>query len=339
MSADAAPTPKAHGPGRTISRWLWSFSLPVLAVAALPHWADRHWLLDLTSHLAMPCALALTASAVLFLLIGRKLSASCMLAFAAVCGLRLAPLYLPEPPSAAPAGATSLRVVVANACVQNPTPERLREWIEREQPDLFAVLEYSPLHQRALEPLRARYPHAVETVQSDPFGVALFSRLPLLEARRAALGSAFAQAVFAIVESGGIRIGIAVTHPPPPVSRTYSDARDLGLEQLVAELAQLPRSRILVGDLNTTRWSAAFERLLADTGLRDGCEGFGYQGSWHVALPALLRIPIDHVLVSDDLVVTRRELGPDVGSDHLPVVAEITARQGKAGSQQVPRTR
>ena len=324
MPADDVHMPPAASLGRTISRWLWTFSTPVLAVAALPHWADRHWLLDLTTHFAMPCALALAAATLLFLLIGRKFAALVMLVGAALCGVRLAPLYLPPAPAtAAAAGATSLRVVVANAGVGNPTPDRLREWIEQEQPDVFAVLEYSPLHQRALEPLRARYPHAIEAVQDDPFGIALFSRLPLLEQKRATLGSPVAQAALAVIEVGGVRVGVAVAHPLPPISEDYADARNRGLEQLALELARLPRSRIVLGDLNATRWSAAFGRLLADAGLRDGCEGFGFQGSWHAALPAMLRIPIDHVLVSDDLVVTRRELGPDVGSDHLPVVAEI----------------
>jgi endonuclease/exonuclease/phosphatase (EEP) superfamily protein YafD len=34
-------------------------------------------------------------------------------------------------------------------------------------------------------------------------------------------------------------------------------------------------------------------------------------------------IPIDHFLVSEDVAVTRFETGPRVGSDHLPIVADI----------------
>ncbi len=337
MPSEALSLPPAASLGRTLSRWLWTISTPVLVLSVLPHWAADHWLLDLTTHFAMPCALTLAAATLLFALLGRKFAALVMLFGAALCGHRLSPLYLPVAPTGA-SQSTTLRAIVANASVENPTPERLCEWIEREQPDVFAVLEYSPLHQRALEPLRARYPHAIEAVQADPFGIALFSRLPLQEARRTTLGSPIAQAVFAVVEVNGARIGIGAAHPVPPISKDYSAARNLGFEQLVGELARLPRSRVVLADLNATQWSAAFRRLLADSSMRDGCEGFGFQGSWPAVLPALLRIPIDHVLVSEDLVVTRRELGPDVGSDHLPVVAEFAIATASVSEGQ-PRRR
>jgi endonuclease/exonuclease/phosphatase family metal-dependent hydrolase len=35
------------------------------------------------------------------------------------------------------------------------------------------------------------------------------------------------------------------------------------------------------------------------------------------------RIPIDHVVVSPEVRVTDRRVGPDVGSDHLPVEATL----------------
>jgi len=46
------------------------------------------------------------------------------------------------------------------------------------------------------------------------------------------------------------------------------------------------------------------------------------QDTWHAHLPAP-RIPIDHVLVPPEATVLRREVGPDIGSDHLPIEAEI----------------
>ena len=45
--------------------------------------------------------------------------------------------------------------------------------------------------------------------------------------------------------------------------------------------------------------------------------------SWPAPLPALLRIPIDHVLVGGDLLVTAPRLGPAFGSDHLPLLAAV----------------
>ena len=40
------------------------------------------------------------------------------------------------------------------------------------------------------------------------------------------------------------------------------------------------------------------------------------------------QVAIDHILVSPHLVTTRSGVGAAVGSDHLPVVAEIGLRHG-----------
>jgi endonuclease/exonuclease/phosphatase (EEP) superfamily protein YafD len=61
--------------------------------------------------------------------------------------------------------------------------------------------------------------------------------------------------------------------------------------------------------------------------LRDTRAGFGIQASWPTQIPPL-GIPLDHCLVSPELVVLDRRLGPAVGSDHRPVILEL-ARAGK----------
>lgn len=50
--------------------------------------------------------------------------------------------------------------------------------------------------------------------------------------------------------------------------------------------------------------------------------GFGVQTSFPSNL-WLLRIPIDHVLVACAIGVDDRRIGPEVGSDHLPVITDL----------------
>ena len=77
-----------------------------------------------------------------------------------------------------------------------------------------------------------------------------------------------------------------------------------------------------MGDMNATPWSRPFGTLVAASGLCDSRAGFGVQASWP-AWSAIVRVPIDHVLVPCDVGVTARRIERDVGSDHLPVVVDL----------------
>lgn len=54
---------------------------------------------------------------------------------------------------------------------------------------------------------------------------------------------------------------------------------------------------------------------MAVAGLHNSASGFGIQATWPAGFP-LFSIPIDHVLLSDNLRVAFFEVGEGVGSDH-----------------------
>jgi endonuclease/exonuclease/phosphatase (EEP) superfamily protein YafD len=75
---------------------------------------------------------------------------------------------------------------------------------------------------------------------------------------------------------------------------------------------------LVIGDFNSTPWSERFQRLLANSGMRDSSIGFGYQPTWP-AVASVAGIPIDHSLVSPEIIVLGRGTGPDLGGDHSPL--------------------
>ena len=77
-----------------------------------------------------------------------------------------------------------------------------------------------------------------------------------------------------------------------------------------------------MGDLNVTPWSPYFRDLVKRTGLIDTGRKRGFQSTWKRNNP-VFSIPIDHILHSEDLICTNRWIGPALGSDHRPVMAEF----------------
>jgi endonuclease/exonuclease/phosphatase (EEP) superfamily protein YafD len=173
-----------------------------------------------------------------------------------------------------------------------------------------------------LAELRQSHPHFLLDPQEDNFGIALFSRQPLRDPQLIHLASAGVNAVAATVEFGTNHVFLLGVHTLPPASREYA----IGRNEQLAEAASLIRRRggpaILLGDLNTSPWSPYYRKLIVDSKLKNTAQGRGISASWPTRVPPLF-IPLDYVLVSEGIAVGKRFLGPNVGSDHFPVVAEL----------------
>jgi endonuclease/exonuclease/phosphatase (EEP) superfamily protein YafD len=83
------------------------------------------------------------------------------------------------------------------------------------------------------------------------------------------------------------------------------------------------REVIAIGDLNSTPWSGRFRQFMGDSNLINSQLGFGLQTTWPSSLPSLFRIPIDHCLHSRSIRTVEREIGSDIGSDHLPLLVKL----------------
>ena len=83
-------------------------------------------------------------------------------------------------------------------------------------------------------------------------------------------------------------------------------------------LARLDSSRLVVGDFNATPWSADLRAFVTENGL----SGVNTLATWPVWL-GFAGIPIDHAFVSHDLRILTFETGPDIGSDHLPLLIDV----------------
>jgi len=84
------------------------------------------------------------------------------------------------------------------------------------------------------------------------------------------------------------------------------------------------REVIIIGDFNSTPWSSRFRKFQQDSNLRNSQRGFGLQPTWNTSLPPMLMIAIDHCLHSQSITTINRNIGSNIGSDHLPLVVELS---------------
>ena len=245
------------------------------------------------------------------------------LTLAAFFGLGVVPYFISTARAEAnpDRGGRPVRVVLFNVLNSNREYADVLDYLERIDADLLVVQEFDPKWRRNLAALEDRYPHRELAVRRGAFGMAVFSKFPLDGARWHVDHGEHYPIFSGTVEIGEKRVALTSLHPPPPVRQRSARVRNEILE-LAASLAEAEGSRLLIGDLNCTPWSPHFRALCRATGLRDSALGHGVQATWFPrSLP--IGIPIDHVLVSEDIRIESREVGPNLGSDHRPVVVDL----------------
>lgn len=315
---------------RPVSRWprhcavLLSIAVILAAGAGtLLGFAARHsWRLELASHFRVQYFWALVGALLVLALMRHRILALLAAALAVANLVLIVPLYFGPAPRA-DTGPT-LRAMSFNVHYLNQDYGSTLELIVTELPDFVLLLEVTPEWAEALEFLKLDYPYRHVMAREDGGGLAFYSRHEIKDLSVHAVAGVGPPTIIVALAVPGGRLTLLGTHPASPGTPEDFEDRNRQLEQV----GQLARARsgavMLLGDLNTTSWSPYFQDLLTESGLRDSRRGFGVAASWPWLSPALLRIPIDHCLVSPEVSILDRRIGPAVGSDHRPLLVDFT---------------
>lgn len=277
--------------------------------------------LELTSHFRLHYLLLALLCAVIFVWAGRWKWVAVSLLAAGMNIPALLPDYL-QPPSGAVDAKASLRIVMANVNSENGDYTDFITWAGKQRPDLIIVHEATPEWAKVLAPLEKLYPYRISLPRRDPFGILVFSKLPFDKQQVLGFGKGQHPSLFLRLKKNGRELGIVTTHTEPPVDSELFAQRNRELDDAAEVVARIKGARILIGDLNVTQWSPYFTAMKERGGLRAGRAGFGILPTWPTMLPGLM-IPIDHILVSQEVEVRELSVGDDIGSDHLPLFARI----------------
>ena len=226
-----------------------------------------------------------------------------------------------------PNDGVAFRVLLLNVHTESTAFDQVRALIDDVRPDLIGLMEVDRRWLDELAPAVASYPGRLEQPRADNFGVALYARKPLAGAIEQ--GGRLPRVV-AQVGLDGAELAVLLVHPLPPVSGPSLAAQRATLEAVADRARAISTPLLIMGDFNATPWSSPFRRLVDRTGLCDSRAGFGIGASFP-ATSTVLRIPIDHVLVSCSIGVRERRIERDVGSDHLPVVLDLVVPRRHGG--------
>lgn len=278
------------------------------------------WYFDLFSHFRVHYFAFFLLVSVLCLILkrGKLLLFSAILCLANL--VQIIPLYIPYDAFGS-SNSQIIKIVHLNVLTSNRDYQSTIEYINKKDPDIIALNEVNQSWIDNLK-LSQEYKYKVEEIREDNFGIALFSRIELGNPRIEYFGDAGLPSAAAEFYAGDNEVSIFATHPFPPVGRSGVEFRNNQFDSIVRNRNSFKESMILLGDLNTTSWSYGFKNLVKGMDLYDSRRGYGIGFSWPTTIP-VLSVPIDHCLVSKDIEVLKREIGPDLGSDHCPIYIEL----------------
>ena len=303
------------------------FATGIVSIAtALDH---LHRYLELFSHFRVQYFLASLVLAAVFIGLRWRGYAIFGLACVVLNAYFVLPWYLPVGTLQRQASGNAaeygdpITILHANVRRSNPDAGRFIELVGRETPDIVVIQEATPAWLASLGAIRAYYPYTVEEPRDDPFGIALFSKFPLDRTAVIASEPLGFPDIVARALVAGQALTIISTHPMPPIGSANYGARNLQLDSVARLAARSSRPVVVVGDLNISMWANHYRKFEKTSGLTNARRGFGLAPTWPLFfVPAL--IPIDHCLVSDDILVVELATGSGIGSDHLPLLCRIS---------------
>ncbi len=228
-------------------------------------------------------------------------------------------------------GPQCLRVVTLNLYFRNRDGASVLSFLRAAAPDLIVVNECTGEWWETLsDGLGGTHPYQSSGALSRWTGTRIFSRWPLTvgsEVPEYASIHGSDSMITVQFDWRGQSVLLTGVHPSSPVSRERFEDRNQRLETIGVVSREVQGPAIVAGDFNCSSGSPYFRNMLEHCGWQDTRCGFGWQASWPAWAPPGLRVPIDHVLVNHYWRVVHREVGPNVGSDHLPVIVDLELRQ------------
>ena len=320
--------PKNEPRGRRVTvRGLLDAGAVVTAVAALVGFVDSWWwIFDLFSHFRLQYLVVFSALTGWYL-IRREWLKSGLATTGLIVNLAVVwPHWGGEAAPPPTADRTSVRLLWWNVHSQNRNYAAFYELIRQESPDVIALAEITPRWEQELEPLKRDYPHVLIRAREDNFGMALYSRLPLRAAAVVYHDVEGVPMIRADIVRDEFSFRLFAVHAVPPSSAAWTRERDEQLAWLAGRIAEYGKPVVVAGDLNTTPWNYAFSRLLDGSRLRD--RSGGLQLTWPASFPPLY-LPLDYCLTTPEIQVGSERTGPGSGSDHRPLLVELSGRTGE----------
>ena len=293
---------------------------------------EYHFLFELLTHFRLQYLVLFLVSSLFFIIFFNKKWLLLSLFGLVFNAIPVLSIYMPAEVDTTGKN-NEVSLLLTNVLSSNQSYAALLNIIELKQADIIVVLELSPQWANELKTIDKKYPYKKLIPRTDNFGIGLYSKYPLENITVMDFAHNGVPSITASIRFNKDYLNIIATHPIPPLEESLAEQQKMHLESL-AHFTQSKRDLMLpidttlllvAGDLNSTPWSPRYRKFMSGADLVNTRQGKGIYPSWPAGgiVGYLLQIPLDHVLVTENIHTQKFEKLDSINSDHFPIYVEL----------------
>lgn len=345
---EAVTTVKIKQNRRSLLKFLRLFFIGLLGIVLLGlfgfsiagYGGQFYWIFDLTAHFKGQYFI-LSLILLLFFLILRAKKWGILCVLCLLLNLvEVAPWYFNK--NDGKQTKAQLRLLSLNTWTENKDYEKIISLVDKERPDFIFFMEIDKKKLDDFDDFNKMMPYSVPINHRR----AIYSTYPIKSTTTLQPEDDVSLPIPQIdLMIDDQQVSILVVELESPISQTLSKIRNQQLMRISEYINQVDHPVVVIGDFNISMWSLYYKNFIRKSGLRNARRGFGVQPSWQpfgIPIPKedkyhflsmtpfdniLFSIPIDHCLVSSDIVVIDHRVGEAIGSDHLPLLIDLSVSQ------------
>lgn len=235
-----------------------------------------------------------------------------------------------------PDAPNAVSFVSSNVKMSNRDYGRTVKAVLEADPDIALLMEVDQAWADALAPIGNDRPHQVLVPLENSYGMVLYSRLELVDAKVQYL---IMDGVPSILTQVRLRDGkvfcLYCVHPEPPVPYADSAGRDGELLKVAELIDKDPMPAVVCGDLNDVAWSHTTRLFQRMSRLLDPRIGRGFYNTFDARF-WFLRWPLDHLFHDARFRLIDMRRLPHTGSDHFPMYFSLALTESIGDSDLPP---
>jgi endonuclease/exonuclease/phosphatase (EEP) superfamily protein YafD len=292
--------------------WILWFALGIGYLGA------QVWFLDLFANFRVQYVVLFALCVVALTIVRWRKTALVALVGVASTTATMAPFF--QERAAVAASGPTFRLVTFNTWFRNDDFAVVANFLRASNADVLVLQEITAASLAKLDELLPGYPHRSLT-RGGRHALVILSRWPL-DSEHLQLANRLTRIIRTRVRWNQQEVTLIAAHLNWPLGRENTAMRSDQLRAIAERAQDEVNPLVVAGDFNLTPWSDFYRRFVADSGLIDCAIGQGLRPTWPAQASAV-RIRIDLCFTSEHWRVHRLDVGPRLGSDHLPVVVDL----------------